>query len=126
MTYSGPTYIAIRSGKYDYSTAASHSADFKRLLEIRKFDSMMKFQNHIKAIVIIFSDGGSDENPRYPKVIAFAIRYFRDYTVDIIFVGTKAPGCSAFNRVETRMAPLTSQLSGVMLRHDDYGTPLDT
>ena len=27
--YSGPTYIAIRSGKHDSSTAASHALDFE-------------------------------------------------------------------------------------------------
>ena len=28
ITYSGPTYIAIRSGKYDSSTAYTHGRDF--------------------------------------------------------------------------------------------------
>ncbi len=37
VSYSGPTYIAIRSGKHDTSTAVSHATDFERLygLEVR-------------------------------------------------------------------------------------------
>ncbi|XP_033217552.1 uncharacterized protein LOC117173210 [Belonocnema kinseyi] len=33
VTYSGPTYIAIRSGKHALSTASTHSKDFERLLK---------------------------------------------------------------------------------------------
>lgn len=34
VSYKGPTYIAIRSGKHDSSTAVSHRADFDRILEL--------------------------------------------------------------------------------------------
>ena len=37
--YSGPTYIAIRSGKHSSSTAYSHGLDFQRLLELPEFDT---------------------------------------------------------------------------------------
>lgn len=40
-------------------------------------------------------------------------------------VATNAPGRSAFNRVERRMAPLSKELSGVILEHDHYGSHLD-
>lgn len=40
-------------------------------------------------------------------------------------MATNAPGRSAFNRVERRMAPLSKQLTGVVLPHDTYGTHLD-
>lgn len=64
ISYSGPTYIAIRSGKHDSSTAASHAVDFERLLELPEFESTMKFQGAVKPVIIINSDGGPDENPR--------------------------------------------------------------
>lgn len=38
----------------------------------------------------------------------------------------RTPGRSAYNRVERRMAPLSNQLSGLILRHDTFGTHLDS
>ncbi|XP_065172504.1 uncharacterized protein [Atheta coriaria] len=38
---------------------------------------------------------------------------------------TNAPGRSAFNRVERRRAPLSRELSGLILPHDSYGNHLD-
>lgn len=62
---------------------------------------------------------------RYPKTIAFAIEHFRKFNLDALFIATNAPGRSAFNRVERRMAPLSKHLTGVVLPHDVYGTHLD-
>ena len=42
MTYSGPTFIAVRSGKHTPSTAMSHAADFNRLLNLDEFDVITK------------------------------------------------------------------------------------
>lgn len=39
---------------------------------------------------------------------------------------TNAPGRSAFNRIERRMASLSSQLAGLVLPHDTYGSHLDS
>lgn len=39
---------------------------------------------------------------------------------------TNAPGRSAFNRAERRMAPLSRELAGLILPHDRYGTHLDS
>lgn len=64
VTYSGPTYVAIRSGKHSSSTAATHAQDFERLLELQEFDCILKYNNKIKPILIVFVDGGPDENPR--------------------------------------------------------------
>lgn len=63
---------------------------------------------------------------RYPKVIASAIQHFKKYNLDAIFIATNAPGRSAFNRVERRMAPLSSELSELVLKHDSFGTHLDS
>ncbi|XP_055543502.1 uncharacterized protein LOC129729044 [Wyeomyia smithii] len=103
--YSGPTYVAIRSGKHSSSTAFSHALDFKRLLTLKAFDSILKIDGLVKPVLVFTVDGGPDENPRYRKVIQIAIHHFKEYNLDAMFV-TNAPGRRAFNRVERRMAPL--------------------
>jgi hypothetical protein len=76
--YSGPTYIAIRSGKHSSSTALAHGLDLNRLLELPQFDSITKTgsEKSVKPVMIFTVDGGPDENPRYQKVIAVAIHHF--------------------------------------------------
>ena len=65
VSYSGPTYIAIRSGKHCSSTALSHGLDFERLLSIPEFDVIMKdTSGNVKLVGITIVDGGPDENPR--------------------------------------------------------------
>ncbi|KAK3919961.1 Enzymatic polyprotein [Frankliniella fusca] len=76
--------------------------------------------------VIMFSvDGGPDENPRYKKVILHGIDHFKKYDLDALFIFTNAPGRSAFNRVERRMAHLSRALSGLILEYDHFGSHLD-
>jgi hypothetical protein len=126
VSYSGPTYISIRSGKHSSSTAKTHARDFSKLMEIDEFDTITKTESgEIKPIFIILVDGGPDENPRYPKTIKSAIHHFKQYNLDALFIATNAPGRSAFNPVERRMAPLSRQLSGVILPHENFGTHLD-
>lgn len=62
---------------------------------------------------------------RYPKTIGHAVKHFKQFDLDALFIVTNAPGRSAYNRVERRMAPLSKQLSGVVLRHDTHGSHLD-
>lgn len=45
--------------------------------------------------------------------------------MDALFLATNAPGRSAFNRVERRMAPLSRDLAGLILPHDHFGTHLN-
>ena len=71
-------------------------------------------------------DGGPDENPRFPKTLAYAIEKFKAYNFDFLLISTHAPGSCAFNFVERRMAPLSKQLiAGVVLPHNSYGSHLD-
>ena len=42
VTYSGPTFVAIRSGKHCSSTASTHAFDFQRLTELPEFESILK------------------------------------------------------------------------------------
>ncbi|CAF2596257.1 unnamed protein product [Rotaria sp. Silwood2] len=124
--YSGPTYIAIRSAKHDRSDANSHACDFDRLVGLKEFEkSVRDYTGQIKPIIIITVDGGPDENPRFPKTLVAAIRKFRKYNLDALFVLTHAPGQSAYNVVERRMAPLSHDLAGLILPHDHFGTHLN-
>lgn len=78
----------------------------------------------IKPVVAIMTDGGPDENPCYAKVIAQAINDFKKYDLDAMFKITNSPGRSCYNRVERRMAPISRELSALILPHDHYGTHL--
>lgn len=126
VTYSGPTYIAIRSGKHSKSTASTHADDFNRLVELEIFKDILQDEfGHVKPVIMISSDGGPDENPRFPKVINNAVKHFNKYDLDALIIFTNAPGRSAYNRVERRMAPLSKELAGVILPHDYFGSHLD-
>lgn len=46
--------------------------------------------------------------------------------MDAVFIATNAPGRSAFNRVERRMAPLSKDLAGLIIPHNHDGDHLDT
>ncbi|XP_015116810.1 uncharacterized protein LOC107040985 [Diachasma alloeum] len=125
MTYSGPTYVAIRSGNHSSSTAATHSDDFHRLMKLDCFNDILKSGDTVKPVLIFTVHGGPDENPRYPKVVGFGIQHFKMYNLDTLYIATNAPGRSAYNRVERRMAPLSRQLAGLILPHDAYGNHLN-
>ena len=71
-------------------------------------------------------DGGPDENPRFPKTLAYGIKRFKDLNLDAYVTVTYAPGNSAFNQVERRVAPLSKELAGVILPHEHYGSHLDS
>lgn len=83
-----------------------------------------KWQNRTEARLIITSDGGPDENPRYQNVAEVAIHHLFKRDLDGLFIATNAPGRSAYNRVERRMAPLSRDLCGLVLPHDYYGNHL--
>ncbi|XP_047125601.1 uncharacterized protein LOC124807609 [Hydra vulgaris] len=123
--YSGPTYIAVRSGKHSSSTALSHALDFNKLIDLKEFQDFSKNGSFVKPVVILTVDGGPDENPRYQKVIEVAVHHFLEHDLDCLFLAANAPGKSAFNRVERRMSPLSRELSGVILPHDNYGNHLN-
>lgn len=127
VAYSGPTYISIRSGKHSSSTALSHGLDFEKLLTLHEFDDITKsgVDRIVKPILVLTVDGGPDENPRYQKVIKVAVHHFLNHNYDGLFIAANAPGRSAFNRVERKMAPLSNELAGLILPHDHYGSHLD-
>lgn len=69
VTYSGPTYIAVRSGKHCSSTAASHGRDFTHIVNSYDFaDFTQTGTGEVKPIVLFVVDGGPDENPRFASL----------------------------------------------------------
>lgn len=127
VSYSGPTYIAIRSAKHDSSTAETHAFDLDNVMTLPEFSKLVRREDStVKPVLIITSDGGPDENPRYEKVQLAAIETFKKFDLDAVFLATNAPGRSAYNAVERRMAPLSRQLSGLVLPHDHFGNHLDS
>lgn len=92
-----------------------------------EFDSTTKsgVERLVKPIFVFTVDGGPDENPPYHKVIKVAIHHFVKHDLDALFIATNAPGRSASNRVERKMAPLSKELSGQILPHDHFGSHLD-
>ena len=89
VTYSGDTFIRIRSGKHDSSTAYTHAYDVKKLFST----------GHItrKPLLIIETDGAVDEAPRFPKPLNCAISLFKEQKLDVLIHGVNAAGLSAFN-----------------------------
>lgn len=66
VTYSGPTYIGIRSGKHCRSNAASHGRDFSDIIQSPDYEDFTQTNSgKTKPVVFFVVDGGPDENPRY-------------------------------------------------------------
>ena len=127
VTYSGPTYVGIRSAKHSTSSACHHLFDMKRIRGLDEFrESLFCDDGSSKPVMIITVDGGPDENPRYSKTVMCSIDYFVSCNLDALFVATNAPGRSAYNRVERRMAPLSHDLAGIVLPHDHFGSHLNS
>ncbi|KAJ6639411.1 hypothetical protein Bhyg_12155 [Pseudolycoriella hygida] len=114
-----------RSSKYSSSTAFSHARDIENIYDKSEFIQFTHTASKPKPVFIDIVDGGPDENPRYEKVIQMYIHHFLKCDLDAVFVACNAPGRSAFNRVERRMAPLSKALCGIILPHDHFGTHLD-
>ncbi|CAG7829410.1 unnamed protein product, partial [Allacma fusca] len=122
ITYSGPTFIAIRSAKHAKRTAETHLQDFQRLLELPKQKTYHDGQ--CKPVQILSCDGGPDESPGFLTLQA-SVAQFKKYDLDAVFVGTYAPGQSAYNPVERRMAPLSKDLAGIILPYETFGSHLN-
>ena len=117
LTYSGNTFIRVRSGKHDSSTPFTHAYDIRELFKCE--------QIKLKPIVMFMPDGASDEAPRFPKPLQTGVALFKELKLDVLLHGVNAASLSAFNPVERRMAPLSHDIAGVILQHDSYGNHLD-
>lgn len=98
----------------------------ERLIDLPEFDKIVKFNGKVKPVFMVTVDGGPDENPRYEKTVKVAIHHFVKQNLDVLIIATNAPHRSAFNRAERRMAPLSKDLSGLILPHDHFGSHLNS
>ena len=126
ISFSGPTYVAIRSQKHDSSTAETHQRDFDKLIELEEFKTAAKGSDGLlKPLIFVAVDSGPDEAPNNQKTMLAWIDCFNRHDVDGIFVFSNAPGFSAYNKVERRMAPLSRDTAGIILPFDKFGSHLD-
>ncbi|XP_065667302.1 uncharacterized protein LOC136087764 [Hydra vulgaris] len=109
VSYSGDTFIRIRSGKHDTSNAFTHAFDVRELFKTKLVEC--------RPIMLMETDGAQDEAPRFPKTLATAVDLFRLLDLDVLLHGVNAAGLPAFNPVERRMA---------LLSHDYFGNHLDS
>lgn len=100
--------------------------NFEGLMNLPHFSTFSHVCGVAKPIVIVITDGGPDQCPRFQNVINAAISHFIKFDLDAIFLATNAPGRSAYNRVERRMAALSRELAGVILPHDHFGNHLNS
>ena len=118
VTYSGDTFIRIRSGKHDTSSTYTHAYDVRELFNSNLIER--------KPVLVMGTDGAADEAPRFPKVLSTAVDLFKMLNLDALIHGVNAAGLSAFNPVERRKAPLSHDLAGIILPHDSFGNHLDS
>jgi hypothetical protein len=125
--FAGPTYISIRSAKHDRFTLDGEDIDFDCVVKLKEFENTAR--NHvgtIKPIIIMSVDSLEPKDyTRYPKTLESAINKFKKYNLDALFIITQAPGQTAFNVVERRLATLSQDLTGLVLPHDYFGTHLN-
>ena len=124
VTYSGLTYVSVRSSKHNNSSALTHMEDLNDMIE-NNLELFESDNDDYKPVLIKSVDGGPDENPRFEKNILAACQIKKKYQYDAVIEVTNAPGLSAYNRVERRMHPLSLSMAGVILPHDTFGTHLD-
>lgn len=71
--------MTIQSTKHSYSIAISHARDVEIIFTLPVFYTIVRDPNNsIKPNGIFTVDGGSDENPRYQKVIILAFHLFQN------------------------------------------------
>ena len=81
--------------------------------------------NDVKPLVFVSVDGGPDEAPKKQQALAVWARQFKNNDLDAVFVFTHAPGSSAYNPVEGRIAPLSKDTAGITQPFDTFGNHLD-
>ena len=79
----------------------------------------------MKPLIFVSVDGGPDEAPKNEQSFASWRKVFLKYNLDALFVFTHAPGSSAYNPAERKMAPLSKDTAGLVLPFDIFGTHLN-
>jgi hypothetical protein len=96
-------------------------------VKLKEFERTAR--NHVGTIkpIIVMSVDSLEPNDytRLPTTLSSAINKFKKYNLDALFIITQAPGQTAFNVVERRLASLSQDLTGLVLPHDYFGTHLN-
>ena len=125
IKYSGPTFIKIRSGKHDSTTTYDHGNDVLEMYNDSQFKPHLWSARKPKPVLVIRTDGGPDQNVRYLSTIKMYFNIWKKLDLDLLLISMSAPGCSAFNEIERRMAPLSKALVGLVIDHKKLGNHLD-
>ena len=104
---SGESHIVNTVQKFHPLTIQTHVNDLTPLLRSRAEKG--------KTLAVLIVDGGPDWNPRSWAVWLYLTRLFRDSNLDLLCSTSYAPGHSAYNPIEHLWAPLSKQLTGVIL-----------
>ena len=105
VSYKGETFLRIQSVKHDSVSCYDHGLD---LLEVFKTDSLkprLWGPTGPKPVLFIRSDGGMDVNITTLPAVKVFINVFKELDLDLLAISMSAPGGSAHNAVERRMAP---------------------
>ena len=90
--YNWPTYITIRSGKHDKSSATSHIEDFGALPSLDEFKEACLKDGALKPMLFVSVDGGQDEAAKSTMTLETWVPIFKEYDLDIALIFTHAPG----------------------------------
>ncbi|CAF3513878.1 unnamed protein product [Rotaria sp. Silwood1] len=127
ITNSGPTYISVRSAKHDRINIDCEEIDFDQVVKLKEFERTAR--NHIgevKPVIIMNIDSINPmDYTRFRKTLYLSIKKFKKYNLDAFILITQAPGQTAFNIVERRLALLSHDLSGLVLPDNYFGTHLN-
>ena len=89
VSYSGDTFIRIRSGEYDSSNPYTHAYDMRELFKCNLINT--------KPILLLTIDP-SDEAPQYPK--SCTVCFFQELESDVLLHAVNAAGLSTFSAVD--------------------------
>ena len=105
----------------------SDEIDFDRVVKMK--ESERTARNHIgeiKPIIIMHVDRlDALDYTRFPKTLLSSMRKFKKYNLDAFILVSQAPGQALFNTVQRRLAPLSHDLSGLVLPPSYFGTHLN-
>ena len=116
----------VRSGKHDRSTALSHRLDLCDILRSGKFGTYTHNERRQKKVLLFRSDNAPDEAPRNPSTQSEMIHLFVKMELLLLVLISLPAGYSPFSPCERRMAPLSKQLTGVVLDHKYHGSHLNS